>query len=605
MTPNEAPNDAYRRNKISGLRPQMALYIPSPTVRNFVGERNAAIEKIVSSKVGRRLILSGPGTGKTYSFAQALTEKPHSNQVITFIRLLVKDMTPVLKDRSDVQTFHSYAIGVLHKIGAKGLSNNFRVYPHLPRLLEREVALIAGEWKSAGHFDQAMQTLALDEATFVYLGAAAYYDTVSFVDVVYRLRERLLEKPDLTPIHELLVVDEIQDFTRLEVELIHQLGEASPVLAAGDDDQAIYSRRHASPEVVRQMARTGRWEIFALPFCSRCTPVVVAAVHDILKAATKNALLRNRLSKPFECYMPDKEQDGKKYPKINVAECSVDRPGAHMPARYVLDVVSKIPQKDIAESYEGFGYPTVLLIGPSNFTEPVVQALEKAGYPVSRRDEPEPDIDILDGYLILRDEQYSRIGWRIVIECNPPPQNDAILRQAVVQAAELRDLLDGGYVAKHLATVALLTRIGNGDQLLPEERVAVEAATDRSFDELQSLLVPAPAAVLAVDETKPSVLVATYVGAKGLSGGHVFVVGMNEGFLPRGAQVTDEDVRLLLVALTRTRKECHLIWVKWYGKPHGEHKIPPQLKPSRLLNWIAKDRLAEAVVNAAYFTNKS
>ncbi len=226
----------------------MALQIPSPTARNFAAERNAAVEKIVSGKFGRRLILAGPGTGKTYSFAQALSEKPHSNQVITFIRLLVKDMTPVLKDRSDVQTFHSYAIGVLHKIGAKGLSNNFRVYPHLPRLLEREVALITGVWKSGAHFDRVMQTLALDEPTFAYLGAAAYYDTVSFVDVVYRLREQLLEKPDLTPIHELLVVDEIQDFTRLEVELIHQLGEASPVLAAGDDDQAIYSRRHASPE---------------------------------------------------------------------------------------------------------------------------------------------------------------------------------------------------------------------------------------------------------------------------------------------------------------------------------------------------------------------
>src|SRR5260370_14685081 len=42
-------------------------------------------------------------------------------------------------------------------------------------------------------------------------------------------------------------------------------------------------------KLVRQMARTGRWEIFALPFCSRCTPVVVAAVQDILKAATERS----------------------------------------------------------------------------------------------------------------------------------------------------------------------------------------------------------------------------------------------------------------------------------------------------------------------------
>jgi len=32
---------------------------------------------------------------------------------------------------------------------------------------------------------------------------------------------------------------------------------------------------------------------------------------------------------------------------------------------------------------------------------------------------------------------------------------------------------------------------------------------------------------------------------------------------------TDEEVRPFLVALTRTRKLCHLLWVKRYGMAKG------------------------------------
>jgi len=506
-----------------------------------------------------------------------------------------------LQDRADVQTFHSYAVGVLHKIGVSGLTSTFRIYTHLPRLLEREVDLLLGNHVSGSHFVEAMQTLQLAEPTHTFLGAASYYDTVSFVDVVYRLYQRLKEKPELAPAHELLVVDEIQDFTRLEVELIHQLAESSPVLAAGDDDQAIYSRRHASPDLVRNMARTGHWELYDLPFCSRCTPVVVAAVHDVLNAATGRGLLPNRLEKPFDCYMPEKEDDGRRYPKIKVVECSVDRPGVHMPARYVLDVVSNIPKEDIDASFEGLGYPTALIIGPSNFTDPVIEALKQAGFTVTKREESEPDIAILDGYLILRDERNSRLGWRIVMECDPLSRIDKILRQAVGHGDELRDLLSKQYVDKHLAIVALLAKIGNGEELSDEERNDVETATDRSIGELQTILFAAPAVAPVVDETKPTILVTTYVGAKGLSGGHVFVMGLSEGFLPRTHQITDEDVRLFLVALTRTRKECHLLRVKWYGRPRAGRRLPPQLTPSPFLTWISRDRVTKIVADAAYF----
>ena len=96
----------------------------------------------------------------------------------------------------------------------------------------------------------------------------------------------------------------------------------------------------------------------------------------------------------------------------------------------------------------------------------------------------------------------------------------------------------------------------------------------------------------------------TYVGAKGLSGGHVFILGMNVGFLPRNATVADEDVRLFIVGLTRTRKECHLLSVKWYGVANGKNKKPKMLRASPLLGFISSRRLTPVAADAAYFKKR-
>jgi len=56
---------------------------------------------------------------------------------------------------------------------------------------------------------------------------------------------------------------------------------------------------------------------------------------------------------------------------------------------------------------------------------------------------------------------------------------------------------------------------------------------------------------------------------------------------------TDEDIRLFLVALTRTRKQCHLIYINHYGQD--------RLVRSRLLNAIDRRRFETVTVNAEYF----
>jgi superfamily I DNA/RNA helicase len=570
------------------------MYPPPVPERDLSAERKASLDKMLADTAPLKLIVAGPGTGKTHAFKQLLGGDRKDNLVLTFINLLVKDLTTELGGVAVVETLHKYAVGVLHRQGTPGLSNHFKLYPHLSQMLEAEVEILLGTSEAKAVIEKSMQWLEQGEPIDAFIRAGNYYDAVGFVDVVYRVVQRFIGDPHTITQFRQVLVDEVQDFTKLEVELINQLASQSPVVIAGDDDQAIYGQRHASPDFIRSMAAGDIWKLFELPFCSRCTPVIVEAVRDVVAKAKVEGMLSGRIEKTYECYLPSKKTDGDRYPKLILVECSVERDNAHYAARYIAQQVKAIPSDDIADSYGGMSYPTGLVIGPGNFTKSVADLLEQEGYQVTRPKKGAERIEILDGYRLLVDEESLRLGWRIVCECNRPANFKDILRRTIVDGVDLRDLLDADYVTRHLEMVHLVARLLNGDELTEEESERLASATRRTIDELRDALGLIEHAAPEIDKSKPSVLITTFQGAKGLSGGHVFVVGMNQTFLPkRRGDPTDEDIRLFIVALTRTRKQCHLIYINRYGKE--------QLAPSRLLNAIDRHRFEKVVVNAAYF----
>ncbi len=94
------------------------------------------------------------------------------------------------------------------------------------------------------------------------------------------------------------------------------------------------------------------------------------------------------------------------------------------------------------------------------------------------------------------------------------------------------------------------------------------------------------------DNDEPDILFTNLVGSKGLSAEHVFVVGMMDGHFPRDRNaITDEEVCSFLVALSRTRKQCHLISAGFFGRG--------PLQRSIFLNWV-RTRLTTVVVNKDY-----
>src|SRR4051812_36596249 len=83
--------------------------------------RTDATNKILQSDAEKKLIVAGPGTGKTFTFQEALRACGGKGLALTFIRNLVADLEVALDGLADVFTFHGYCKYLMHSHDIAGL----------------------------------------------------------------------------------------------------------------------------------------------------------------------------------------------------------------------------------------------------------------------------------------------------------------------------------------------------------------------------------------------------------------------------------------------------------------------------------------------------
>jgi superfamily I DNA/RNA helicase len=546
---------------------------------------------VVESDSPKRLIVAGPGTGKTHTFQECLakaierTEAP-KGLALTFIRNLADELEKALGQVADVNTFHGYSKHLMHQHVA-GLQRA-DLYPLLIDLLVEDLALTGRRPTTKWEIEAHLETLDTSDGLIAEaMTIADYYAAVSFPDLVYRVLDHFQRDAEGIPEWPLVVVDEYQDFSLLETTFIDLLATKSPVLIAGDDDQALYTTfRHASPKFIRDLDAGDAYERFELPYCSRCTEVVVEAVNDVIRKATGDGHLLGRVSKEFICYLPDKRQDSIENPRLVQVDCST----ANMPyaGQYIAQQIARIPAADIAAAREK-KHPTVLVIGPKPFLGHAFEVVREQFPQARMKARAKLAMDALDGYERIARNGDSRLGWRILISCSPPNDWEDMIRTALDNDAELAVLLPEYYREKHLAIGEIVGKLISEGQISPEDERTLCDALGRSIDSIRShLVLEADDDELDVQEggqaddgeERPEILFTSLVGAKGLSAEHVFIVGLNNGHFPSDpASITDEEICSFLVALSRTRKRCHLISYRWFAD-HG-------LAPSEFLEWVA------------------
>jgi AAA domain len=561
--------------------------------------RRLSVDRIVGSGHRLRVVIAGPGTGKTYTFSRALDAVGGPALALTFIRKLAAELGEALGGRAETYTFHKFAKILVYRLGIPGLTPDFSLYPPLTAITNEDLGLLGLRPENGRHVERQMQELEEDETVREVLGLGSYYDSASFVDVVYRVFRFLENNPKRTPEYALVVVDEYQDFTRLETAFIAQLGLASRLLIAGDDDQALYDFRFATAEHVRALAASIEAERHELPFCSRCTLPVVEAVKTVVRRATAIGALQGRLAKPFECYLPEKLEASRLHPELLDVRCTQ----LGIMARYIENELEKIPPEDVAAAAAG-GHSAALIVGPGHFVEPIHEYLKNGKFPGAElRRAEQITVEPIDAYRRLTKDADSNLGWRILIHVRPFRGWERAVLESIETGDPLIDRIPTDYRDWHLA-IAQLVRDWSPDDSPPEIRSQLAEALGVADVGLEELLRrpddredvdlgwatsgPEPGTPPDGGQPEKTILCTTLPGAKGLSAEHVFVVGLVGGHFPReNAAPTDKEICEFLVALSRTRTACHLVSVDRFGAAASGRRVPRRLPVSVFKSWVA------------------
>ena len=230
-------------------------------------DRRAKVDAVLQSKSQRKIVVAGPGTGKTFLFKEILKNKNNS-LTLTFVNSLVEDLSLDLCGLSEVKTLHGFARSVMAKA-----SSNVRVFPKLSKVIGEDAEILKGQKID---FDSLFHNRDdKNEHIPFYKRRKLIYQHYGFTDLIYAAVLYLELKTKRIPAFDQVLVDEFQDFNQLEVSLIDLLASKSPIVIAGDDDQSLYHFKDASPIHIRERYgdKNKEYESFNLPHCSRCTSV--------------------------------------------------------------------------------------------------------------------------------------------------------------------------------------------------------------------------------------------------------------------------------------------------------------------------------------------
>ena len=545
-------------------------------------ERKKFTDAILTSKSPKKIIVAGPGTGKTYTFSQILKQNPSGkNLVLSFIVKLVSDMEKELGTYAEVKTFHAFCKKILHKqIG------RLELIAYLPKIITEDAEIFEYFYKD---FNKKFQNLVDDSPELkFYVKRAEYYNSVSFDDSVYKVYRMALENPEIITDYDQILIDEYQDFNPLEVAFISILENKGNILVVGDDDQAVNDLRSASPIYLREKYADTEFEKFELPFCNRSPLPIVKATRSIIENAIKSGNLENRIQKKFWCFLESKIYENKKYPKITVANCTT------LPTvvKYIKSEIAKIPSKDIEESNNEYNsYPTVLIIGPNFYLEQINSRLLKSDLHVSYVPSKTLEYNILDGYNLLINNSNSNLGWRIIVnEYYTSEDFNAILRRTE-NGTSFKDLLDLKFINNHEAISSNIAKLYNNPNEIDDIVLRCKKIIGNKINEIINLIPKQNEDRQEIDISVPSILLTTFIGCKGLSAGHVFIVGVNNGEIPKkSSKIEDIEISRFIVALTRTRKACHIISNEWFISPlNKKGEYIQKSTQSKFVSWLPQN----------------
>ncbi len=457
---------------------------------------------------------------------------------------------------SEVKTLHSFARSILSRIADIQIS----VYPRLSNVIKDDAEILIEEEVD---FDKLFYDRE-DESKFIefYKRRRIYYSYYGYIDIIFAAVKYFEKYRDKLPIYEQVLVDEFQDFNKLEVSLIDLLAEKSPILLVGDDDQALYEFKSASTRHIRERhsKEMPEFESFNLPYCARCTRVIVEAANDIIESAKKSGFLDGRINKPYIYYdHQEKDKESEKYSKI----------------LYTHKFASQIPwfiKVRIAEMADDIkNHFSVLIISPyKKQSQAIAETLKEKGlHNIEYARKNEPEVSLLDGIKLILENKDDNLGWRIASKflLKEIEFVDLLKKTELDTNKKIHELIDPKYKTELMNILGILDCINKDKPVIDEEYYEVlqkinldPFGISKEFlkEEMSSTLVRIGIPALRKIQIKAS----TIQSSKGLAADLVFITHFDDKYFIKNkdkTKISDQDICNFLVALSRTKKKLYLI----------------------------------------------
>src|SRR5574344_1769297 len=310
-------------------------------------ELNPEQYRAVTTINGPILIIAGAGSGKTrvitYRIANMLEKGIPQSQILalTFTNKAAKEMSDRIKTLTGkklqtltVSTFHAFGVRILRQdIDKLGYRPNFSIYDETDRnsLIKEtgrdlqftadaldvyKIGILFSDIKT-GRKNWQTENDMYRELYKGYEEGRKLYNAVDFDDLITKPIKLFHEHPEVLAKYrdryKYIMVDEFQDTSHQQYELMHLLADKN-VAVVGDDDQSIYSWRGADYQNIINFEKDfqGMKEI-RLEQNYRSTETILAAANGVISHNTnrkdKKLWSGNNSGKPIEIFMPENETD--------------------------------------------------------------------------------------------------------------------------------------------------------------------------------------------------------------------------------------------------------------------------------------------------------
>lgn len=501
----------------------------------FLQELNERQRRAVEAGNGPMLIVAGPGTGKTKTLTARIAHlleseqaKPTEILALTFTNKAAREMKKRLSELLDenaklpkVTTFHALGRGLLQQNGyARELlteAQRTEIIRSLTKpaafknITTRELSLLISRAKTS-------LTPPADEPTKQFLAryeqALAEQGLQDFDDLLSKTFHLLKTDESKPPSCTHLLIDEFQDTSELQYEILKLLTSSQNIFAIGDPNQSIYAFRGAGAEMFDRFRQDfPNFQQVELTHNYRSCPEVINLANTIFPDSPQ---LEITTHEPGEIR-------------------TVQTLNEYSEAAYIIEEIEKgIGGSDMLKASGD-----KMVQQPRDYavlyrTHRAAKALQKAfadsgiPYQIAGEGSPyeRPDIQTL-------------IAELRIIE-NP---HDLPVSELATEVAQRLGL----HTDNLTQFLGMLVQFGSNIETCLTH---IDEISEQEF----------------YDPTVNAVTLLTIHAAKGLEFEHIFLVAAEEGILPKASRKEeanlDEERRLFYVAVTRARRQLDILYTK-------------------------------------------